>query len=345
MSQSPSGDSKVGIGLVSVTSCPSGKVWIEAHNGTSDTVDVNILNTRERAQVLRKLDWHLLPVVSLLYFLSFLDRSNIANAKVAGMAADLNLVGLRYNTAAAVFFLPYCFGQVPSNIILKIFRPSRWIPIIMVAWGLVMTLMCLVETYQGLLVARVFLGLAESGLFPGVTYYLSLWYPRAERGKRLAIFFSAATAAGAFGGVLAYAIKKMEGIGGLHGWQWIFCLEGIVTLLVALPGFFIMYDYPDTASFLTETEKCTLIELLKTDSQNLAAHYRFRFVLQALTDYKTYLQFGIYISLLVPGNAYHIVYVDYHQRAWFLCCECPTSLRPSVRRRLCLHHSFRHHFG
>ncbi|KIK98464.1 hypothetical protein PAXRUDRAFT_31147 [Paxillus rubicundulus Ve08.2h10] len=254
----------------------------------------------ERARLLRKLDWHLLPLVSSLYLLSFLDRSNVGNAKVAGMSTDLNLVGFRYNIAAAVFFILYSLAEVPSNIALKLFRPSRWIPSIMVVWGLIMTLMCLVNTYQGLVAARIFLGLAEAGLFPGVTYYISLWYPRAERSMRIAIFFSAATVAGAFGGVLAYFIEKMEGIGGLHGWQWIFCLEGIATVLVAFVAFFFMYDYPETASFLTEIERSYVIDLLREDSNSLATHYDFQFVLQAFKDYKTYVQIGIYMGLLIP---------------------------------------------
>ncbi|KAG8214045.1 DNA topoisomerase [Butyriboletus roseoflavus] len=268
-----------------------------------DAKDVVGLSSVERARLLRKIDWYLLPLVSLLYLLSFLDRSNVGNAKVAGMSTDLDLVGLRYNTAAAIFFVLYSLAEVPSNIILKLFRPSRWIPTIMVAWGLIMTLMCLVNTYQGLLAARVFLGLTEAGLFPGVTYYISLWYPRADRAMRIAIFFSAATVAGAFGGILAYAIEKMDGIGNLHGWQWIFCLEGLVTVIVAFGAFFFMHDYPETASFLTETERRNIIELLKNDSQNLATHYDFEFVLQALKDYKTYIQIGIYIGLLVPVYA------------------------------------------
>ncbi|KIJ13101.1 hypothetical protein PAXINDRAFT_100907 [Paxillus involutus ATCC 200175] len=208
------------------------------------------------------------------------------------MSKDLNLVGLRYNTAAAVFFILYSLAEVPSNIALKLFLPSRWIPAIMMVWGLVMTLMCLVNTYQGLITARIFLGLAEAGLFPGVTYYISLWYPRAERSMRIAIFFSAATVAGAFGGVLA--------IGGLHGWQWIFCLEGITTMIVAFTAFFFMYDYPETASFLTEAERRYVMDLLREDSNNLATHYDFKFILQAFKDYKTYVQMGIYIGLLIP---------------------------------------------
>ncbi|KAF8893538.1 major facilitator superfamily domain-containing protein [Infundibulicybe gibba] len=257
----------------------------------------------DQKRVLRKMDLHILPFVSLLYLLSFLDRSNIGNARVAGMANDVNLKGLRYNVIAAVFFIPYALAEVPSNIALKLVRPSRWIPSIMVAWGIVMTLMSLCNTYEGLIVARIFLGLAEAGLFPGVTFYLSLWYRRRDVAGRIAIFFSAATIAGAFGGLLAYGIERMEGIGGLHGWQWIFCLEGIFTVLVALISYFYMYDYPETATFLTEAEKTLVINMLKEDSQGLATHYDRKFVWQAISDYKTYVQIGIYIGLLIPVYA------------------------------------------
>ncbi|KIM83272.1 hypothetical protein PILCRDRAFT_819517 [Piloderma croceum F 1598] len=216
------------------------------------------------------------------------------------MAQDLKLVGLKYNIAAAVFFIPYSLAEVPSNIAIKLYRPSRWIPSIMVAWGLIMTLMCLVNSYTGLIVARVFLGLAEAGLFAGVTYYISLWYPRSERAMRVAIFFSAASVAGAFGGLLAYGIEKMEGIGGLHGWQWIFCLEGITTVLVAFVSYFGIYDYPETASFLTETERAHVIAMLKSDVSNMSTHYDNKFVWQAMRDYKSYVQIGICMGSVVP---------------------------------------------
>ncbi|KAG1830553.1 major facilitator superfamily domain-containing protein [Suillus variegatus] len=158
---------------------------------------------RERARILRKIDWHLLPFVTVFYLFSYLDRANIGYAKVGGMATNLHLTGFRYNIAAAVYYIPHSFAEVPSNIALKLLRPSRWIPSIMVAWGIVSTLMCLIRSYQSLVVARVFLGLTEAGLFPGVNYYICLWYPRSERSKRIAIFFSSASVAGAFSGLLA----------------------------------------------------------------------------------------------------------------------------------------------
>ncbi|KIJ68120.1 hypothetical protein HYDPIDRAFT_173800 [Hydnomerulius pinastri MD-312] len=288
---------------------PSPKVSVDQETspdekGVYDSVEEDVgVAPVERARILRKLDWHLLPFVSLLYLLSFLDRTNVGNAKVAGMAKDLNLIGFRYNIAAAVFFILYSVAEVPSNIALKVFRPSRWIPIIMIAWGLVMTLMCLVETFQGLIVARIFLGLTEAGLFPGVTYYISLWYPRAEQSKRIALFFSAATIAGAFGGILAYGIERMEGVGGLHGWQWIVSARMISTIVVAFLAFFFLHDYPATATFLTEPERRYVVEMLKQDSKSLSTHYHWQFVLQAFKDYKTYIQLGIDIGLLIPVYA------------------------------------------
>lgn len=121
------------------------------------------------------MDIRLIPMLALLYLLSFLDRSNIGNAKIQGMDKDLNLSGEQYSLCATVFFFTYALFEIPSNLLLKRFRPSVWLPAIMVAWGTVMTLMGLVQDYHGLLIARVFLGVAEAGLYPGVAYYLTMW--------------------------------------------------------------------------------------------------------------------------------------------------------------------------
>jgi MFS family permease len=131
-----------------------------------------------------------------------------------------------------VFFPWYVAAEVPSNIMMKRTRPSLWLTIIMVAWGVTMTFMGLVTSYKGLLICRMALGLAEGGLFPGVTFYITMWYRRHECGLRMAIFFSAATIAGAFGGLLARGISEMKGVGGKPGWAWIFILEGLVTVAV-----------------------------------------------------------------------------------------------------------------
>ncbi|KAF8854579.1 MFS general substrate transporter [Acephala macrosclerotiorum] len=142
----------------------------------------------------------LVPLLSFLGPITYADRSNIGNAKIAGMSTDLNLISMGCSTALTVFFVPYSLFEVPSNIILKILRPSIWISILCFAWRLVMTLMGCVSTYHGLVVAPFFLGVAEAGFFPAATCLLTIC-------------------------LLAYAIEKMNGIAGLTGWKWIFILE------------------------------------------------------------------------------------------------------------------------
>jgi sugar phosphate permease len=118
-------------------------------------------------KLLRKLDLHLIPTMTLLYLLSYLDRVNIGQAKIDGLMESIKLTSAQYNACLSVFFATYVIFEIPSNLILKRLRPSRWIPLIMVAWGTVMTLMGLVNSYGGLLACRLVLGAAESGLFPG----------------------------------------------------------------------------------------------------------------------------------------------------------------------------------
>ncbi|KAF1817470.1 putative MFS transporter [Eremomyces bilateralis CBS 781.70] len=228
-------------------------------------VVVNLSEAEQKAAI-RKVDWRVVPLLTFLYLVSFIDRSNIGNAKIAGMNDDLNLHGLQYNAAVTLFYVPYTLLEVPSNIVLKLMRPSLWISILLFTWGLVMTLMGLVESYQGLLAARWFLGVAEAGFFPAATYLLTIWYKRYEYQKRFAIFFSMASMAGAFSGLLAFAIEKMDGVGGRKGWQWIFILEGLVPIATSLVLWKILPDSPETATFLNKHEKRFVIERLATDT-------------------------------------------------------------------------------
>ncbi|CAH0054954.1 unnamed protein product [Clonostachys solani] len=217
----------------------------------------------DEKKILRKLDLRIIPMLTLLYLLSYLDRGNIGNAKIEGLDVDLGLTPDQYNWCLTVFFFSYSAFEVPSNMVLKKLRPSVWLPCIMVAWGTVMTLMGLVKDYHGLLVARIFLGVTEAGLFPGVAFYLTMWYCRHEMQLRQALFFAAASVAGAFSGLLAFGIAKMDGVGGLAGWRWIFILEGIATVICAVFAFWGLYDYPETASFLSDDEREFVIYRLR----------------------------------------------------------------------------------
>ncbi|KAL2869603.1 major facilitator superfamily domain-containing protein [Aspergillus lucknowensis] len=261
-------------------------------------------------RVLRKMDLRLIPMLALLYLLAFLDRGNIGNAKIEGMLDDLHMSGQEYNWCLTVFFFTYVAFELPSNLLLKKLRPSRLLPSLMVAWGIVMTLMGIVTNYHGLLISRLFLGVAEAGLYPGIAYYITLWYPRHLAQYRQAMFFSAASIAGAFSGILAFAIAKMDGVGNYAGWRWIFILEGILTVLVGAIAPFMMHDFPETAKFLTDEERRYVIHTLRsqTAGHDLSregvveeqAKFRMKYVFDALTDWQIYVGLFMYWGITCP---------------------------------------------
>ncbi|KAF2740475.1 MFS general substrate transporter [Polyplosphaeria fusca] len=253
------------------------------------------------SRLLRKIDLKLIPFLALLYLLSFLDRSNIGNARLAGLTEDLKLgKGLRYNDALAIFFPFYVLAEIPSNLMMKRFRPSIWIPSIMVIWGTMCCAMGMMHSYAGLLAIRAALGLAEGGLFPGITFYITMWYRRHEVGLRMAIFFSAATAAGAFGGLLARGIMRMDGACGLGAWSWIFIIEGSITVVAALSAYWFMYDYPDTAKFLTKEERLEVQRRLEDDRSFLDDSFNLRYFWDALYDWKIWVHMLITIGIFSP---------------------------------------------
>ncbi|KAI0339597.1 MFS general substrate transporter [Trametopsis cervina] len=263
----------------------SEKVQPKIYNEHVDTSGV------DEKKLMRKLDLYLVPWLSFLYLLSFLDRTSIGNAKLYGMERDLGINDTQYNIALTIFFFSYSLFEVPSNVFLKRLRPSLWLSLLMLLWGVMMTVQGLVHNYGGLLGMRWMLGLFEAGLFPGVNYYLSCWYRRSEFGVRAAVFFSAATVSGAFGGLLAAAISNMHGVGGKPAWAWIFILEGLATVLAGIASFWIIQDFPDTAKFLTEEERTVVIRRLQEDDQFSAAgeKLKMRYIWESLRDWKTWL--------------------------------------------------------
>ncbi|KIM33275.1 hypothetical protein M408DRAFT_152128 [Serendipita vermifera MAFF 305830] len=260
-----------------------------------------IFDEKRTKNLVRKMDRNIVPFLSLLYLLSFLDRTNIGNARLVNLEDSLGMTGLDYNVALAIFFPFYVAAEVPSNVMLKRTSASFWFSFIMVFWAISTTLMGLVKTYPQLLAVRAVLGLWEGGLFPGINFYITTWYRRHECGLRMAIFFSAATAAGAFGGLIARGVSEMKGIGGLQGWSWIFILEGIVTFIVAIWAYFQVHDKPETAKFLTEEERSEVRRRLVEDRHNLADEWDMKYVWQALKDWKIWVHmlitFGMFICL------------------------------------------------
>lgn len=209
----------------------------------------------DQKKLLRKIDLRLIPLFTVLYLLSFLDRGNIGNAKIEGLAEDLNLQGHQYNMCLTIFFIFYATTEIPSNMILRHVKPKIFIPLTMAIWSVVMSLMGTVQNYQQLLATRALLGIFEASLFPGISFILSMYYKKNEILVREAIFFSAASMAGAFSGLLAAAISQMDGIGGYEGWRWIFILEGLLTFVFSVLAFFFFPLFPNESNFLTPRER------------------------------------------------------------------------------------------
>ncbi|KAF8195576.1 major facilitator superfamily domain-containing protein [Pholiota molesta] len=264
----------------------SSKTPSEKGSEKGSITTIQDFNTPEDKALVRKIDFRLIPILTLLYLLSFLDRTNIGNAKIVGLVTDLRVSPPEYNTSLALYFIAYVIFEIPANIVLKRFNPQLWLPTLTLVWGIVSVCQGLVKNKAGLFGIRFLLGVTEAGLFPGVIYVFSVYYRRSERSRRVAVFFGGAALAGAFGGILAFAIGKMDGVGGRKGWEWIFILEGVLTVVISLLAYFIVPTWPHKAEFLTESEKRRLLERLDADSDaGLIEKFEWTYVRQALTDH------------------------------------------------------------
>ncbi|KAK5153125.1 hypothetical protein LTS14_007769 [Recurvomyces mirabilis] len=215
-------------------------------------------------RITRKLDLHILPWIFILWLLAFIDRSNIGNAKLDGLVKDLKLTGDKYNTALAVFYILYVLVDIPSNWLLKIVGGGHWLSAIAIAWGIVGTAMGGVKSYGGLIACRLLLGACEGGMFGGIILYLSMFYKRHQLMFRLGIFYCAAPLSGAFGGLLATGLSKIN-YHGYNGWPWIFFVEGAITIVVASVAFFFLPHTPSQCKFLSHEEQWHAAHRLRLD--------------------------------------------------------------------------------
>ncbi|KAG8703948.1 hypothetical protein FRC08_002539 [Ceratobasidium sp. 394] len=222
-----------------------------------------------------KIDLIVIPLLTMFYLLSFLDRANIGNARVAGLQTDLKMTNKQYSTVLTITYVPYIACELPSNLVLKKIGPHRLLPGIVFLWGLVTALQGLVHNYSGLIATRFFLGLCEGGLLPGIVLYMSAFYRRDQLQLRLALLFSATSLAGAFSGLLAAAIVKLDGRHGRPGWAWIFILEGVFTCVFGLFALVVMPASPHQVRALTKPETEALAEMLRLDGNDTTNHEPF----------------------------------------------------------------------
>jgi MFS transporter, ACS family, tartrate transporter len=248
------------------------------------------------AVTLRKVTWRLIPFLFVLYVIAWLDRVNVGFAGLQ-MNADLGFSSTVFGLGSGIFFLGYCLFEIPSNIILERVGARLWIARIMVTWGLISAGLMLVRTPPLFYVLRFLLGVAEAGFFPGVIYYLSLWYPAAQRARAIAAFMTAVPVTGLIGGPLSGALLGLDGIYGLKGWQWLFLLEGLPAVVLGSSVLFYLTDRPETARWLSPTEHEWLVEKLAAERKACLLRPDIR---AALTD-ATVWKLGIIFLLAAAG--------------------------------------------
>ncbi|KAF3004478.1 hypothetical protein G7054_g12680 [Neopestalotiopsis clavispora] len=213
-----------------------------------------------------KIDLYVIPTVALLYLFCFIDRANIGNARLAGLETELGMTGTYdYNKLLSVFYISYILFEVPCNLGCKWLGPGWAIPIMSLCFGIASLGTAFVTTLPQACGVRFVLGVFESGMMPGISYYLSRWYRRSELAFRLSLFIVMSPLAGAFGGLLASGILSLPGFGMLHKWRMIFAIEGIITIGLSLISFFTLTDRPATARWLTQEEKDLAIARVKSE--------------------------------------------------------------------------------
>ncbi|ORY68702.1 major facilitator superfamily domain-containing protein [Pseudomassariella vexata] len=322
-------DNKVDFGHIS-----SNEDGLAAHHGTKSiatSADPNIQEARARglqppailanltpeerlvleAHLRRKVDLRLLPMMILMYIMNYIDRNNIAAAKLAGLERDLRLPtnSTEYQTSVSILFVGYLLMQIPSNLFLnKIGKPALYLPACMIVWGVISASTAAVKNFGGLIAVRFFLGFVEAAYFPGCLYYLSCWYTRKELGLRTAMLYSGALISGAFSGLISAGItKNMDGVRGFSAWQWLFIIEGVVTVGIAFIAVFVLPNFPRTTSWLTNEERALAIWRLEEDIGeddwiNSEEQTFWHGAKLAFTDVKTYVLMVLLFCFVASGS-------------------------------------------
>lgn len=217
------------------------------------------------ARTMSKVTWRLVPFLMVCYFIAYLDRVNVGFAKLQ-MAADLQFSDAVYGAGAGIFFLGYFLFELPSNLILHRVGARTWLARIMVTWGLISAATMLVQTAWQFYAVRFALGLAEAGFMPGVIYYLGAWFPAARRGRVVGLFFIGLGVAGLIGGPLSGLILgRMSGLLGYAGWQWLFLLESLPSIIIGVALLLLLEDRVEKAGWLSPDEKAVIAEDLAAE--------------------------------------------------------------------------------
>ncbi|KAL4786886.1 major facilitator superfamily domain-containing protein [Aspergillus varians] len=207
-------------------------------------------------RLMRKVDWHLLPLLVAMYLLNFLDRNNLSQARLGTLEEDLGMSGTDFNLATSILFVGYLLMQLPSNLLLTRVRPSLFLGAAMGIWGVISACQAASQSFTGLVIARFFLGFVEAPFFPGAVMLMSSWYTRQELSYRIAWFYAGSSLANAFGGLIgAGVLGNLHMSHGISGWRWLFIIEGSITVALSILIPILLPNYPATTSWLEDEEK------------------------------------------------------------------------------------------
>ncbi|KID98229.1 MFS transporter, partial [Metarhizium majus ARSEF 297] len=223
--------------------------------GPAVAMQIETIDARDERKLLLKLDAFFVPIIMVVYLTCFLDRTNIGNVKVAGMPEDIGASPQQFSTAVSIFYATYVAFEPPWTIMMKWMTPRILLTSLCVVWSLATIFSGFITNIGGLYAVRLILGACEAGLFPALNLYLTMVYKRDEQATRVSYLFVCTAVAGAFGGLLAYSILKMDGVAGYAGWRWVYIIEGIFSFLVAPVIWFGLPNDPSTAYFLTDDER------------------------------------------------------------------------------------------
>jgi ACS family tartrate transporter-like MFS transporter len=214
--------------------------------------------------VLRRVRRRLIPFAFICYVVAYIDRVNVGFA-ARELQRDLGLTSAQYGLGAGLFFLGYCLFEIPSNLLLERVGARRWIARIMIGWGVVSVGTMFIYDVTSFMAARVLLGIAEAGFFPGIVLYLTYWIPAADRARAGALFMMAAPVAVIVGAPLSEALLRLDGTLGLKGWQWLFLVEGLPAVILGLLTLEVMTDRPERAAWLAPDDRRWLSDTMAAD--------------------------------------------------------------------------------
>ncbi|KAL7006934.1 hypothetical protein EMMF5_003518 [Cystobasidiomycetes sp. EMM_F5] len=254
-------------------------------------------------RVVRKIDFTLLPILMVMYILNYLDRNNIAAAKLYGIVKDTGLVGTEYQTVISILFASYILFQTPSNLVASKTRyPGIYINVCMAGWGIVSACVAACNSFGSLIGVRIFIGLFEAAFFPGAVFLLSCWYTKKELALRTAILYSGSQLGNAFGTLIARGILTLDGVHGIAGWRWLFIVEGVLTFGFAIIFAILIPNLPQNSWQFSQIQRDMAVWRLEVEAGNVDQGVgMWEGFKMAVADVKLYYLMGILSLTYVAG--------------------------------------------